>query len=212
MNYYNDNDPKSCAWLRELIAATSSQDQMAGSAFYPEAHDTLDKEPTQTQATGCFSHFSMPRCVLCLVCEPSQEPLFPHKTHTPWEHLGCAVGSEQGLNLDSVCPLIAVGIWLLVRDCACATRALFGRYGRDGRHLNTSTSDSVLAGHGTSFRRHDTPLVGPLLSEKPSNGRKLRTPANRICCQTYETRMAFRSDHMFVFSYTQYTNSLQDSQ
>jgi len=21
MNYYNDNDPKSCAWLRELIAA-----------------------------------------------------------------------------------------------------------------------------------------------------------------------------------------------
>jgi len=23
MNYYNDNDPKACAWLREIIAATS---------------------------------------------------------------------------------------------------------------------------------------------------------------------------------------------
>jgi len=27
MNYYNDNDAKVCAWMRELIAATSDQER-----------------------------------------------------------------------------------------------------------------------------------------------------------------------------------------
>lgn len=212
MNYYNDNDPKACAWLCELIAATSDQDRKAGSASDQAARGTLDTAPTHAQANGCCTRFAMLRFVRGQACAPSREPAILRKPHRPLAHLDCDGGIEQGLSPAPVSPSFAADRVPRARGCACATRARFERYERDGSHQSTSTSGSAQDVHGTSCHRPGMAGAGPWLLVKPSSGMRLRTLANRTGCLHAETRMTSRSCRNGVFSWLHNCISLRGAQ
>jgi len=156
MNYYNDNDPRACAWLRELIAAgvTSSRVQPACSASGQAERDTSGKESKPYRATDSWQRFSMHRSVRNPACGQYPRRASLRKIRTLSEHSDGGGESGQGCDLATVSPLFFLGTATHVLDSACATLERSEPRERGGIRQSTSTSDSVPDVRETSCRTH----------------------------------------------------------
>lgn len=107
MNYYNEHDPKTAAWLRQLIAAgliphgivTGLGQALRGcSASCRAARGTLDKEPIPLTAICNSVSFSIVRSSRSPACGRHQERETLHTTRTPSERSGYACENESDLS------------------------------------------------------------------------------------------------------------------
>ena len=135
MNYYNEHDPKTAAWLRELIGrglipdgvVTGLGQALRGcSASCRAARGTLDKEPIPLTAICNSVSFSIVRSSRSPACGRHQERETLHTTRTPSERSGYACENESDLSPVTVffCPLAIqrTPIWFSFMKCSHALR------------------------------------------------------------------------------------------
>lgn len=151
MNYYNEFDPKSAAWLRELRA--SNQAHQANTSFYQSMRDTLGTIPKPFQAICSSLRFSIDHCARILACWLRPKPEFLHNFRKLLEHSDCFFGISTDLILEVVSPLSFGDRRIAFLDSSCAIPARFLQLSPFGIHRNMSTFGFDLDGLETSYHK-----------------------------------------------------------
>jgi hypothetical protein len=204
--YYNENDPKAAAWLRELIKA-SAPTLRAGSASGQSRHGMLGIKPTPFPATCRAPYFSTAHCAHAQACGRDQAREFRCMLHTPLARWGYAGEIAPGLNRAVASPSFSGDTAARARDSACASPSLSVPPAHGGTHPSMSISGSAQDEHEMSCRtpgrREDDPSPsGCFSSDMPR-----RISASKIGYQTARTRTAFRNGRMLWFSLPHYATS-----
>jgi hypothetical protein len=121
VNYYNEIDGKTAAWLRELIHTT--QDRLEDNSFGQEACDMLDKEPIPLKATRSSPLPYRLQHVHVRACGLFQEPCFPRRTHKHAERPDSINRNALGLSRGQVLLSFFLGIQLPVQGAKHETFA-----------------------------------------------------------------------------------------
>ena len=153
MNYYNEFDPKSAAWLRELI---SNPIPPVNISSYQAARGTSGKAPKPFPATCNFSYSSIGRYARFRACgqRPKLESLRSSRTNLG--QMGYAFGIVSSLNLEAASLLFAGDKLTPFRGFSCATLARTSLPWPSYRHPSMSTFDFDLVVSEKSYRNCGT--------------------------------------------------------
>lgn len=164
--YYNENDPFTAQWLRNLIdqgliapgdvvVTQTDPVRLVDSAFGRLVHDRWGTKPKRAAAICSFLSFAMPHCVRAPACGRHPIREIRHMIRIGMEQLGCGGGSEQDYCMATAWLLFFVDISARVLDFVYAILVLPGQLWPDGNHQNTSTFGLGLGVWEISFRNYD---------------------------------------------------------
>lgn len=188
MNYYNEHDPKTAAWLRELIKSghiapgvvtVSTLTPRMGISSDQSGRGRLDTESIPSAATCSFLSFATARYAQTQACVPHLKHGTHHNSRRLLVHQDCIVGISLDWSLVIASPLFADDTLNPSQDCGDETPSLTSPLWRDGKRQNTSISDFDLGELGKPYRNDGT-HVQSLDWDDSSTGRRHRTSENRI--------------------------------
>ena len=184
--YYNENDPKAAAWLRELIKVRGRVLQ-ACSSFDLIDGDTLDKAPRSSTAKQDSYWHAERRSVDIQACEQSQLHEIPHKLRKLSVRLDSADRSEHYYCRGVALPSFAHGRQLQPVVGAYETRALISHCWHVGIHQSKATCLPVLIQGETIYRRRGSYDHRKVFRSDSSFSSAPCTCPNSISCE-YEQR------------------------
>ena len=167
MNYYNENDRKAAAWLRELIALIRVLQMDTSCGLIERGRWGIKSTPFQ--AICSFWSSAIGRFVHILACAPHLEHGIRRSSHRLLVHLDCIAETSQDWNL-VIASLLCVGdIRIPFQDCAGETLSPILPPAPFDRRQNKSISDSGLAELGTSYHNGGNHALLPDLGDSSSD-------------------------------------------
>jgi hypothetical protein len=198
MNYYNDNDPFACKWLKELRLLNRALRE--NSASYQPEHDKSGIKPILARAIGYYLCSSTGRFFHTQAYGLHQELFALRNIRRLLGHRGYDDKNAQGLCWVIVSLLFFGGKGILVLDFVYAILGLFGTLERVDKRQSKFFSGSDPASVKTVFRIQYTAYRLLLSWVAKKNDVLLRTIGNSIYYHVACIRTLFRSGRKFVFS------------
>lgn len=210
MNFYNENDPKAAAWLRELIKRDliapgvvdersiipAIQAHLAGTSFDQGGRGMSGRAPRPFPATSNFQRYATAHSFRAPACGQDPKPEPRRKTRRPLGPLGYSFESGPSSNQASASLLSSGDKSTRARDSAFSIRELSLRPWRVGSRLSMSTSGFALASLGILIRTHGRTAVCQCPLESASSERTPRIAGSKTDYFGAETHTRFGSDRM----------------